>query len=170
VGTVVEEAPSSGDIDGSEWTAGMLDFGDRLLEAFGEKTLAADSGEEPVKAPAFGATDASATSPSFNVTFDKSTYVEGDTVRVTEFRVSNPGAAVKVDLKVWIKVPIIGEFTLISLKSYQFPANLDVDLAPFNLFKISKLFPPKGTYEFNTRVSEPGGATLNEDLNSFTVQ
>jgi hypothetical protein len=165
VGTVTGVAEP----DVTEWTVAMLDFGDRLLESAGERTLEVRAADES-KAQAFSSVDSSATSPSISVSFDKSTYVQGDTIRVTEFRFVNPGASVKVDVKVWIKIPIIGEFTLISVKSLQFPANLDVDLGPFNLLKVSGFFPPKGTYEFNTRVSEPGGATLNEDLNAFTVQ
>ena len=118
--------------------------------------------------------DVGLTVPTFTITMNKSTYSNGETVTATEFRVKNPGAATPVNLRVWVKVPGVGEVTLISVGSdgsFQLPANIDVNLGPLSLFTVSAEFPPKGVWEFNSRITNPTtGALISEDLNSITIQ
>jgi len=104
----------------------------------------------------------------------KSSYINGDTVAATEFRLSNPGSQTAVKMRVWLKVPTVGEVDLISIGSdgsFQLPGNINVDLGPILLFAVTLSFPPKGSWEMNSRITNPTtNALISEDINPFTVR
>jgi hypothetical protein len=113
--------------------------------------------------------------PALDIAMSKSAYGEGDTITATEFRVRNPyDLAVKVRLKVWLKVPGVGEVTLIDVGGdgkFSLPASLDTNIGPISLVKVAGAFPPKGEWEFNSRIENPtSGARIGEDINRFSVQ
>jgi hypothetical protein len=113
--------------------------------------------------------------PTFQITMSKSTYVDGDTITATEVRIKNPAnAPVPMWLRVWLKVPTVGEIALIDIgsdRSFSLPGNIDQNLGPLSLIPVSSSFPPKGSWEFSSRMTNPStGALLSEDLNPFVVQ
>jgi hypothetical protein len=112
--------------------------------------------------------------PTVAITMSKSLYVEGDTVSATEFRIRNSGGNTPIGLRVWLQVPGVGAVDLLSIGSdgsFQLPGAIDVNLGPLSLFLVSAAFPPKGSWELNSRITSPSsGAVLGEDLNPFTIQ
>jgi len=55
--------------------------------------------------------------------------------------------------------------------SFSLPGNLDADAGTVSLIAITSSFPPRGSWEFSSRIENPTtGALLSEDLNAFTVQ
>jgi hypothetical protein len=105
----------------------------------------------------------------------KSSYVNGETVTLTEFGPSNLGSSpATCRLQVWVSAPSIGIVTLIDVGSdgtFALPANTDLNFGPMTLFTVSATFPPKGSWSFNSKVTNPTtGAILSEDLNPFTIQ
>ena len=112
---------------------------------------------------------------AFDITMSQSTYVVGETVSAPEFRVRNPSSApVAASLRVWLNVPIVGEVTLIDVGddgSFLLPPNLNQNLGPFDLFVVTAGFPPKGNWQFNSRIENPTtGALISEDINKFVIQ
>jgi hypothetical protein len=113
--------------------------------------------------------------PRLEITLSESTYVAGDTITATEFRLKNPGfGPTRVHLRVWLTVPTVGEVDLIDIgrdASFYLPGNLDSNLGPLSLITITPAFPPRGSWEFNSRIRDPAtGALLSEDRNPFVVQ
>ncbi|MBI4471648.1 MAG: hypothetical protein HY646_03205 [Acidobacteria bacterium] len=113
--------------------------------------------------------------PSLTITMSKSSYVTGDTITATEFRVKNPATSpIPVKLQVWVSVPGIGKIYLVDIGadgSFSLPPNLDVNVGTVSLITITSTFPPRGTWDFSSRIENPTtGALLSEDLNPFTVQ
>jgi hypothetical protein len=120
-------------------------------------------------APLFGS------SPSFNITLNKSTYVNGDSLTALEFRPRNPSASpIPVHLKIWLIVPAVGEVVLVEIganESFSLPSNLDFNLGPVTLLTVSASFPPKGIWQFNSRLRNPATTVLiHEDINPFVIQ
>jgi len=112
--------------------------------------------------------------PTFNITLSQATYTTGDTITATDFRPKNPGAAgVAVHLKVWLQVPTMGEIVIVETGadgSFFLPANLDLNLGPVVLLSVTSSFPPRGNWEWNSRVRNPATtAILSEDFNLFIV-
>lgn len=113
--------------------------------------------------------------PSLNITMSQTTYVNGDMVTINEINPKNPNSSpTAVRLRVWLKIPLVGDLTLIDIGSdgsFRLPANLDQSAGPISLFQITSSFPPKGKYEFNSRLTNPtSGALYSEDINTFSVQ
>jgi hypothetical protein len=79
-----------------------------------------------------------------------------------------------VKIRVWFKIPTIGEIALIDFGgdgSFQLPPSVDASLAPLSFFTITSSFPPRGNWELNSRLTVPTtGALLSEDLNPFVIQ
>jgi hypothetical protein len=67
-----------------------------------------------------------------------------------------------------MKVPGIGDITLINLSSFTLPPDLDVDLGPLPL--APALLLPKGSWEMNSQVHDAtSGVLIAEDINPFQV-
>ncbi|MCZ6490645.1 MAG: hypothetical protein O7A06_08950, partial [Acidobacteria bacterium] len=114
--------------------------------------------------------------PLLEIELSQESYVNGETVTATTFRLANPTSApVAVELKLWIGTPIPGLealsiFNLGADGSFVLPAGMDLELGPFPLFPVSADL-PRGTYEFSSRMLHPvTGELLSEDLNPFAIQ
>lgn len=128
-----------------------------------------------VESPGFKALGSNAFPPSVDISLSKSTYTTNDTITATEFRVRQPAVSpAYIRLRVWLVVPTVGEIALIDIGSdgnFLMPGGLDVNIGPVSLVTITSAFPPRGSWEFNSRVTDPFTETLvSEDLNPFTVQ
>jgi hypothetical protein len=112
--------------------------------------------------------------PSFIITLSQAVYTTGDTLTATEFRPKNPGAApVPIHLKIWLNVPTLGEVVLIEFGadgSFSIPGNLDVNIGPVSVLAVTATFPPRGNWEWNSRIRNPSTtAVLYEEFNPFVV-
>lgn len=113
--------------------------------------------------------------PSLDITMSKSTYVVGDALTATEFRLRNQGTTAQAcELKVWLIVPgipPIGFFNLGSDGSFVIPAGFNQNFGPLTLLSKITDSVPKGNYEFDSRMVNPVTAQfLSQDLNSFVIQ
>jgi hypothetical protein len=112
--------------------------------------------------------------PAVEITTDKTTYINGETIMATEFRIKNLGSLpVKTEIKVFILIPGMEPVSVLNLGSdgsVELPAGMNQNLGPFSLFAVTAEM-PRGTYEFSSRLLNPvTGELQSEDLNSFTVQ
>jgi hypothetical protein len=115
------------------------------------------------------------TTPMFEVTMSQPVYVTGDRITATQFRPKNPGPSpVPIHLKIWLVVPTIGEVVLVEFGadgSSSMPGNLDVNLGPVSVVSVTASFPPRGSWQWNTRIRNPATtAVLYEETNPFLVQ
>lgn len=117
---------------------------------------------------------ASLPSTLLDITMNKSTYVNGDNVTASGFRLKNTGSsAAAVELKVWLGVPGAAPIAILNLGpdgSFVIPAAFDHEFGPLGLFTVAGTL-PRGNYEFSSRMVDPlTGFTLSEDLNPFAIQ
>jgi hypothetical protein len=113
--------------------------------------------------------------PFFLITMTKSVYTTGEVVTASELRLVNPDVSpVFVHLRVWVTLPDATEVSLLDLGgdgSVSLPSGMNINLGPLDLMTITSTFPPRGNWEFNSRITIPStGALLSEDLNSFLVK
>jgi hypothetical protein len=112
---------------------------------------------------------------TFEITVNKLMYRTGDTIMAPEFRAKNSNPSpVPVHLKIWLGVPTMGEVVLVEIGadgSFNFPGNLNHNLGPVSLLTITDTFPPRGNWQWNSRIRNPATtAILYQDVNSFVVQ
>ena len=111
--------------------------------------------------------------PFLEIEMSQESYVNGETVTATVFRLTNPTVEpVALELKVWVRINdcLISAFNLGSDGSVAIPAGFDQDFGPFSLRLVTDEV-PRGVYEFNSRILDPiTGRVLSEDINSFTIQ
>ncbi|MGH8247850.1 MAG: metallophosphoesterase [Gammaproteobacteria bacterium] len=112
---------------------------------------------------------------AFDITMTQSTYVNGETVVASEFRPRNPTSApAAVRLRVWLSVPGLGDVTMVDVGadgSFFLPPSLNQNIGPLSLFVVTPTFPPKGNWQFNSRIENPTtGALISEDINAFVIQ
>lgn len=112
--------------------------------------------------------------PTFSITMTKTSYSGTDAVGVSSMTLKNPDAsAQRIKLKVWMKIPTIGQVNLIDLGSdgnFQLPPGFVAELGPLTIFTVDSTS-LKGTWELNSRIIDP--ATLrfiSEDINPFEIQ
>lgn len=110
-----------------------------------------------------------------DITTNKAAYVSGDTIAAGEFRIRNSTtSSIQASIRVWLKIPTIGEIDLISFGSdgsFSIPAGVDTNIGLLQLVPVSSTFPPRGNWEFNSRITSPTtGVILSEDINTFVVQ
>ena len=110
------------------------------------------------------------------IEMSQASYVNGETVTASTFRLANPTAEpVVVELKVWIGTPIPGlpvvsMFNVGADGSFVVPAGLDADFGPFPVFPVGAGL-PRGSYEFSSRILHwVTGELLSEDLNPFAIE
>lgn len=119
--------------------------------------------------------DDAPTGPGCEVQTDQAAYVDGETVSVTVFRISNADAtAAAVELKLWLggaALPApIGLLNFGADGSVQFPAGLDVNLGPFDLLTVSPAL-PRGDYEIGCRILNPvTGQQRSLSVAAFGIQ
>jgi hypothetical protein len=112
--------------------------------------------------------------PSLQIQTDKTTYVNGEIVTATEFRISNPGSApAKAEIKVYLVIPGIEPIPVLNLGSdgsLELPAGINQNLGPLTLFTVTA-DSARGVWEFSSRLLNPiTGELISEDVNTFTVQ
>jgi sugar lactone lactonase YvrE len=114
---------------------------------------------------------ASSSSPTWVITMSKNTYVNGDTMAVTEFGPKNPSSSpAEVRITVMITIPTLGPLTVIDT-TLTLPPNCDVNLGPLALLSVTAGFPPKGSWSFDATVTDPKtGVVLSQEINPFTVE
>ena len=105
------------------------------------------------------------------VQVNQSTYVNGDTVTVTVFRLTNSDpTTVNVELKFWLDADAFAPISLANVPTLPLPAGFDQNLGPFPLFLVTAPF-PRGGYELGCRLLDPvTGKTRAESIASFVIQ
>ena len=117
----------------------------------------------------------SATNPaSLEIQLNDTTYVNGEMVTATDFRLKNPGTApAKAELKVSLIIPGLAPISILNLGgdgTLQIAAGTNQNLGPLTLFTVNSSF-PRGDYQLNSRVLNPVTGKLgSEDINAFTIQ
>jgi hypothetical protein len=114
--------------------------------------------------------------PSMTITMTAAQYAIGDTVTAS-LRLRNPrSAATAVRLKLWLRVPNVGEYVLLQggldgSFSSVLPPSFDQTLGPLVLGAVTSNSPPSGTWEFNASVTDPAtGDLLDEYSTSFVIR
>jgi len=107
------------------------------------------------------------------ITMSQPSYVNGNIVTASEFRLQNVGSQIQCELKSWLAVPTLPPISILNLGSdgsFLLPAGFNQDFGPITLFQVGSVF-PRGSYQFNSRVVDLAtGATLSEDINAFAIQ
>jgi hypothetical protein len=110
---------------------------------------------------------------ALTITISKPSFINGDRVEASEFRLRNQGSAVACEIKVWLSVPGIDPISVLNLGSdgsLVVPAGTNQDFGPLTLFTVSDGL-PRGNYEFSSRLIDPvRGSTISEDRNPFLIQ
>jgi hypothetical protein len=109
-----------------------------------------------------------------NVTLNKTSFVNGDTITIQSWRISNlTSNALPIELKLWLEIPGAPAFGIINLGangSFVLPAGFDQDLGSFPLVLVTASL-PRGNYALNCRFLHPvTGELIVEDLNPFQIQ
>jgi hypothetical protein len=167
-GIVYELNPSSGAVIGTPIPLASGEYNGGAFD--GVNFWVANSTAGKIQAIDVGA----ATAPILQITMNKSTYIDGDTITASEFRLQNLGTTPTVcELKVWLGVPGIAPISVLNLGadgSFTIPAGFNQNFGPLNLLTVSSGL-PRGAYEFSSRVLNPVmGNILSEDLNPFVIQ
>lgn len=114
------------------------------------------------------------TDPTLDLALNKYTYVTGDSVSTTDFRIRNPGSKSRaVEIKLFLVYPEAGPVNMLSLGadgSFKLPPNLDQSIGSITLMTITSGM-TRGTYEFSSRVIDPAtGKQISENINIFEVK
>lgn len=115
-----------------------------------------------------------AEAPSVDITMSQPSYINGDTVTASEFRIRNLGiTAVPAEIKVWLGVPGMAPITLVNIGydgAFSFPPGINSNLGPWSLFSVSAGV-PRGGYELSSRIVDPSTVKLiNECIQPFSIQ
>jgi hypothetical protein len=110
--------------------------------------------------------------PVLEIELNKASFVPGDTVTASVFRLRNPRETpAAAEVKVWLTADGY-QFTVLNLGSdgsAVLPAGYSQDVGPFGLMLVSPNT-QNGEYELSSRVLDPvTGELLSEDLNLFFV-
>jgi hypothetical protein len=109
--------------------------------------------------------------PGCDLQLSQSSYVNGDTLNVSVFRLlNNDPAATNVELKFWLGADAFAPIGLANVPTLPLAAGFNQNLGPFALFPITAGL-PRGNYELGCRVLNPvTGKTRGESIAPFTVQ
>jgi hypothetical protein len=113
--------------------------------------------------------------PFVDITMSRSSYAVGEDVTATAIQISNPSLNPrKIRLELWLSVPGLGALTLLDLGSdgsLVLPTALSANAGPLSLFRVTSTFPPKGDWQFNSRITEAtNGGFVSSDINAFTIK
>jgi hypothetical protein len=113
--------------------------------------------------------------PSIAITMTAVRYDIGDTVTASDLRFRNPRSApAAVHLKLWLKSPNAGELVLLEGGgdgSLILPPGFDQNMGPLVLGEVTSSWPPSGTWQFNSSVTDPiTGDLLDEYSTSFVIR
>ena len=109
-----------------------------------------------------------------DIQLSQSSFQNGELISIQVFRLGNQKPTpLAIELKLWLEVPgpvPVGLAQSGADGSLVFPAGLNQNVGPFNLFAVAPTM-PRGTYGFNCRMVNPvTGALMAEDINSFEIQ
>ena len=102
---------------------------------------------------------------------NQSTYVNGDTLSVPVFRLTNHDpVAANVEMKFWLGSDAFAPIGIVNVPSLPLAAGFAQDLGPLTLFPITAAL-PRGGYELGCRLLNPvTGKTRSESIATFSVQ
>ena len=117
---------------------------------------------------------AASTDPALDITLNKYTYVAGDAVSTTDFKLRNPGTKSRpVEIKLYLVMPsgdITGLVSFGADGSIALPPAFNQPLGSITIMAITPST-AKGTYEFSSRIVDPAsGKLIGENINTFVVQ
>ncbi len=112
--------------------------------------------------------------PECEIELSQDTYVDGDTIMASVFRLSNPTAErVALEVKVWLGKPNESVKSIVNIGAYGFFRVLpetDIDLGPLWLGWVGPR-KARGEYELSCRVLDPRtGKRIAENINHFTIE
>ena len=115
--------------------------------------------------------DDAPTGPGCRVELNQATYVDGDTVTVSVFRLTNSTpATVNVELKWWLGADAFAPVSLANVPSYPLGPGHDQNFGPLTFLTVSPSL-PRGAYEMGCRLLQPvTGKTLAESIATFVIQ
>ncbi len=128
-------------------------------------------GSQPVAIGQFvGADDGHPSGASCAAELDAARYTDGQTARVSTFRLANPGGGPDwVELKAWLEIPGAAPVSFVNVGAAAFQPGLDVELGPFDLFTVGG-DTRRGGYQLGCRAVHPvTGDLISQDLNPFEV-
>jgi hypothetical protein len=111
--------------------------------------------------------------PVIEIETSKTSYVPGDTVTASVFRLKNPrSTAATAEFKVWLRLPGAAPISILNMgadSSVTLPANFTQDVGPVAVMAVTASN-TNGSGELSSRVIDPvTGELLSEDINPFTV-
>jgi hypothetical protein len=109
--------------------------------------------------------------PGCRLEVNSATYVNGDTVSLSVFRLTNASpVATNVEFKWWLGSDAFAPIALANVPSFPLAANYDQNFGPFALLPVTAAL-PRGTYEVGCRLLHPvTGKTLSESIATFAIQ
>jgi hypothetical protein len=109
--------------------------------------------------------------PGCRLEVNQATYVNGETINVSVFRLTNASpSSVNVEFKWWLGSDAFAPVTLANVPSYSLGPNLDQNFGPFALLPVTASL-PRGNYEVGCRLLHPvTGKTLSESIATFAIQ
>ncbi len=113
--------------------------------------------------------------PGCEVLMSQPSYVEGETITVSQARYVNPASGIAFDgqIKLSLEIPNGAVFSLLDIGgdgSLTLPAGMILDPAPLSLLTIGQSFPLRGTYTLSCEVLNPAiGRSLTSDSVTFEV-
>lgn len=105
------------------------------------------------------------------VQVNQATYVNGDTITVPVFRLTNNDPApTNVELKWWLGADAFAPVSLANVATFPLTAGFDQNFGPIPLFPVTASL-PRGAYELGCRLLDPvTGKTRSESIATFIVQ
>jgi hypothetical protein len=109
--------------------------------------------------------------PGCQVQMSQSAYVNGDTVTISVFRISNlTSGPVNVELKFWLGSDAFAPISLANVPTIPLPSGFDQSLGPVTLFPVTAAW-PRGDYEVGCRLLDPvTGKTRSQSIAPFAIQ
>ena len=115
--------------------------------------------------------DDAPTGPGCRLEVNQASYVNGETVSVSVFRLTNSSpSAVNVEFKWWLGADAFAPVTLANVPLFPLAPNSDQNFGPFALLPVTAAL-PRGNYEVGCRLLHPvTGKTLAESIATFAIQ
>jgi hypothetical protein len=109
--------------------------------------------------------------PGCQVQVSQGSYVNGETVTIPVFHISNPTPEpVNVELKFWLGSDAFAPIGLANVPTIPLPSGFDQNLGPLPLFPVTAAW-PRGDYEVGCRLLDPvTGKTRAQSFAPFVIQ